>query len=123
MNNFLPVTKKEMLDLGWEQPDIVYISGDAYVDHPSFGASIITRVLQARGYKVAVISQPDWHKKDDFISFGKPRLAFFISSGNIDSMVAHYTVAKKPRRTDAYTAGGVTGKKTRQSSDSLLKCS
>lgn len=111
MNNFLPVTKKEMLDLGWEQPDIVYISGDAYVDHPSFGASIITRVLQARGYKVAIISQPDWHKKDDFMRFGKPRLAFFISSGNIDSMVAHYTVAKKPRRTDAYTAGGVTGKR------------
>ena len=111
MNNFLPVTKKEMLDLGWEQPDIVYISGDAYVDHPSFGASIITRVLQARGYKVAVISQPDWHKKDDFMRFGKPRLAFFISSGNIDSMVAHYTVAKKPRRTDAYTAGGVIGKR------------
>ena len=111
MNNFLPVTKKEMLDLGWEQPDIVYISGDAYVDHPSFGASIITRVLQARGYKVAVISQPDWHKKDDFMLFGKPRLAFFISSGNIDSMVAHYTVAKKPRRTDAYTAGGVIGKR------------
>lgn len=111
MNNFLPVTKKEMLDLGWEQPDIVYISGDAYVDHPSFGASIITRVLQARGYKVAVISQPDWHKKDDFMRFGKPRLAFFISSGNIDSMVAHYTVAKKPRRTDAYTAGGLIGKR------------
>lgn len=111
MNNFLPVTKKEMLDLGWEQPDIVYISGDAYVDHPSFGASIITRVLQARGYKVAVISQPDWHKKDDFMRFGKPRLAFFISSGNIDSMVAHYTVAKKPRKTDAYTAGGITGKR------------
>lgn len=111
MNNFLPVTKKEMLDLGWEQPDIVYISGDAYVDHPSFGASIITRVLQARGYKVAVISQPDWHKKDDFMRFGKPRLAFFISSGNIDSMVAHYTVAKKPRRTDAYTTGGVIGKR------------
>ena len=111
MNNFLPVTKKEMLDLGWEQPDIVYISGDAYVDHPSFGASIITRVLQARGYKVAVISQPDWHKKDDFMRFGKPRLAFFISSGNIDSMVAHYTVAKKPRRTDAYTAGGIIGKR------------
>ena len=111
MNNFLPVTKKEMLDLGWKQPDIVYISGDAYVDHPSFGASIITRVLQTRGYKVAVISQPDWHKKDDFMRFGKPRLAFFISSGNIDSMVAHYTVAKKPRRTDAYTAGGVIGKR------------
>lgn len=111
MNNFLPVTKNEMLDLGWEQPDIVYISGDAYVDHPSFGASIITRVLQAREYKVALVSQPDWHKKDDFMRFGKPRLAFFISSGNIDSMVAHYTVAKKPRRTDAYTAGGVTGKR------------
>lgn len=111
MSDFLPVTKEEMLALGWEQPDFVYVSGDAYVDHPSFGAAIITRVLQAKGYKVAFISQPDWHKQDDYMRFGKPRLGFFVSSGNIDSMVAHYTVAKKPRSTDAYTAGGAMGKR------------
>lgn len=111
MNNFLPVNQKDMFERGWEQPDFVYISGDAYVDHPSFGASIITRLLEAKGYKVAVLSQPDWHNTKDFEQFGKPRLGYFISSGNIDSMVAHYTVAKKPRSTDAYTAGGKTGKR------------
>ncbi len=111
MNNFLPVNQKDMFERGWEQPDFVYISGDAYVDHPSFGASIITRVLEAKGYKVAVLSQPDWHNTKDFEQFGKPRLGYFISSGNIDSMVAHYTVAKKPRSTDAYTAGGKMGKR------------
>lgn len=111
MNNFLPVNQKDMFERGWEQPDFVYISGDAYVDHPSFGASIITRVLEAKGYKVAVLSQPDWHSTKDFEQFGKPRLGYFISSGNIDSMVAHYTVAKKPRSTDAYTAGGQMGKR------------
>ena len=111
MNNFLPVNQKDMYERGWEQPDFVYISGDAYVDHPSFGASIITRVLEAKGYKVAVLSQPDWHGTKDFEQFGKPRLGYFISSGNIDSMVAHYTVAKKPRSTDAYTAGGQMGKR------------
>ncbi len=111
MESFLPVSKKDMYQRGWEQPDFVYISGDAYVDHPSFGASIITRVLEARGYKVAFLSQPDWHDTKDFTRFGKPRLGFFISSGNIDSMVAHYTVAKKKRSTDAYTAGGVMGKR------------
>lgn len=98
-----------MYQLGWEQPDFVYISGDAYVDHPSFGASIITRVLEAKGFKVAFLSQPNWKDTNDFTQFGKPRLGFFISSGNIDSMVAHYTVAKKPRSTDAYTAGGRMG--------------
>lgn len=111
MNDFLPVNKDEMHRLGWEQPDFVYISGDAYVDHPSFGASIITRVLDAKGYKVAFLSQPDWHSSKDFEQFGKPKYGFFISSGNIDSMVAHYTVAKKKRSTDAYSPGGVMGKR------------
>ena len=111
MNNFLPVSKKEMLDRGWEQADFVYITGDAYVDHPSFGAAIITRVLEAKGFKVAVLSQPDWNSTADFVSFGRPRLGFLITSGNIDSMVAHYTVAKKKRSADAYTAGGAVGKR------------
>lgn len=110
-NTFLPVDKKDMFALGWDRPDIVYITGDAYVDHPSFGASIITRVLQAKGFKVAVLSQPDWKSTADFEQFGKPRLAYFITSGNIDSMVAHYTVAKRPRSQDAYTAGGAMGKR------------
>lgn len=109
MTNFLPINKKDMFQLGWEQPDFIYISGDAYVDHPSFGASIITRVLESKGFKVAFLSQPNWRDTKDFTQFGKPRLGFFISSGNIDSMVAHYTVAKKPRSTDAYTAGGRMG--------------
>lgn len=111
MNTFLPVNKKDMLQRGWEQADFVYITGDAYVDHPSFGASIITRVLEAKGFKVAVLSQPDWHCDDDFLQFGKPRLGYLITSGNIDSMVAHYTVAKKKRSTDAYSPGGVMGKR------------
>jgi uncharacterized radical SAM protein YgiQ len=111
MNNFLPISKKDMQERGWNEVDFVYITGDAYVDHPSFGASIITRVLEAKGFKVAVLSQPDWHSTADFVRFGKPRLAFLITSGNIDSMVAHYTVAKKKRSVDAYTAGGVMGKR------------
>lgn len=106
---FLPVSREEMLERGWEQPDFVYVSGDAYVDHPSFGAAIITRVLEAKGYKVVVLSQPRWDSTRDFMRFGKPRLGFFVSSGNIDSMVAHYTVAKKRRRTDAYSPGGKIG--------------
>lgn len=106
---FLPVTREEMLERGWEQPDFVYVSGDAYVDHPSFGAAIITRVLEAKGYKVVVLSQPRWDSTRDFMRFGRPRLGFFVSSGNIDSMVAHYSVAKKRRRTDAYSPGGKIG--------------
>lgn len=106
---FLPVSREEMLERGWEQPDFVYVSGDAYVDHPSFGAAIITRVLEAKGYKVVVLSQPRWDSTRDFMRFGRPRLGFFVSSGNIDSMVAHYTVAKKRRRTDAYSPGGKIG--------------
>ncbi len=111
MNNttFLPITKNEMIERGWDEVDFVYVSGDAYVDHPSFGASIITRVLESEGFRVGFISQPDWKNKDAFKIFGKPRLGFFVSSGNIDSMVAHYTVAKKKRSTDAYSPGGKFG--------------
>lgn len=111
MTTFLPVNKKDMLQRGWDEVDFVYITGDAYVDHPSFGVSIISRVLEAKGYKVAILSQPDWHSTADLMQFGKPRLAYLVTSGNIDSMVAHYTVAKKKRSTDAYTAGGVMGKR------------
>lgn len=111
MSSFLPVNQKEMHQRGWQQADFVYITGDAYVDHPSFGAAIITRVLEAKGFNVAVLSQPDWHSTADFVQFGKPRLGYLITSGNIDSMVAHYTVAKKKRGTDAYTPGGKTGKR------------
>lgn len=98
-----------MINRGWDEVDFVYVSGDAYVDHPSFGVSIITRVLENAGYKVGVISQPDWRKNDSFKVFGKPRLGFMVSSGNIDSMVAHYTVAKRKRSTDAYSPGGKMG--------------
>ncbi|MDD6807773.1 MAG: YgiQ family radical SAM protein [Oscillospiraceae bacterium] len=108
---FLPMTSKEVESLGWSDVDFVYVSGDAYVDHPSFGAAIITRVLEAKGFKVAFLSQPDWHTKNDFMRFGRPRLGFMVSSGNIDSMVAHYTAALKPRTDDAYTPGGKHGKR------------
>ena len=111
MTDFLPVNKNECLNRGWDEVDFVYVTGDAYVDHPSFGAAIITRVLEAKGFKVAVLSQPDWHSTSDFVQFGKPRLGFLVTSGNIDSMVAHYTAAKKIRRDDAYTAGGRAGKR------------
>lgn len=111
MNDFLPINRKEMLDRGWDEVDFVYITGDSYVDHPSFGAAIITRVLESKGFKVAVLSQPDWKSTADFVQFGKPRLGFFVTSGNIDSMVAHYTAAKRLRHDDAYTAGGVSGKR------------
>ena len=105
MSKFLPVTYEEMVERGWDQPDFVYITGDAYIDHPSFGAAIITRTLESRGFKVCVLSQPNWRNTDDFKRFGKPRLGFLISSGNIDSMVNHYTVAKKRRHNDLYTEG------------------
>lgn len=111
MVDFLPVCRADMEKRGWEQVDFVYITGDAYVDHPSFGAAIITRVLEAKGYRVAVISQPDWRRDADFTIYGKPRLGFCITSGNIDSMVAHYTAAKKLRRDDAYTPGGKHGRR------------
>lgn len=108
---FLPISREDMETRGWEQVDFVYVTGDAYVDHPSFGAAIITRVLEANGYKVAVLSQPKVDNLTDFQRFGRPRLGFFVSSGNIDSMVAHYSVAKKKRNTDAYSPGGKIGKR------------
>ncbi len=109
--DFLPISREDMEKRGWDAPDFVYISGDAYVDHPSFGASIITRVLENAGYNVCFLSQPDWRSNKDFMRFGRPKYGFFISSGNIDSMVAHYTVAKNPRSSDAYTPGGVMGRR------------
>ncbi len=106
---FLPITKNEMAALGWERPDIVIITGDAYVDHPSFGTAVISRVLERAGFRVAIISQPV--KDSDYLEFGRPQLAFFINGGNIDSMVAHYTAAKKRRSDDAYTPGNKAGKR------------
>lgn len=108
---FLPINKEDMLERGWTQPDFVYVSGDAYVDHSSFGPAIISRVLEAHGYKVAMLPQPDWNNPASVTEFGEPRLGFLVSSGNMDSMVNHYTVAKKHRKTDAYTPGGVMGKR------------
>ncbi len=108
---FLPTNRDEMLACGWHYVDFVYVSGDAYVDHPSFGAAIISRVLESAGYKVGFISQPDWHNENSVKIFGKPRYGYFVSSGNIDSMVAHYTVAKKRRNEDLYSPGGKIGKR------------
>lgn len=106
---FLPTSRADMRRLGWEQCDFVYVSGDAYVDHPSFGMAIITRLLEAHGYKVGVIAQPDWNDPASVAVLGEPRLGFLVSSGNMDSMVNHYTVAKKKRSRDAYSPGGQAG--------------
>ena len=111
MNNFLPVSRKDMEERGIKQFDFIYITGDAYVDHPSFGAAIVSRLLESLGYTVGIISQPDWRTDKDFMRFGTPRLAFLVTSGNIDSMVAHYTAAKRKRSDDAYTPGGKAGKR------------
>lgn len=108
---FLPMNAAEVKERGWDCVDFVYVSGDSYVDHPSFGAAIITRVLEDSGYRVAFLAQPDWRRDGDFTQFGKPRLGFMVSAGNIDSMVAHYTVAKRKRHDDAYTAGGKNGRR------------
>lgn len=108
---FLPISKKDMKKQGIKQLDFVYIIGDAYVDHPSFGHAIISRVLQAHGYTVGIISQPDWKDDNSINILGEPRLGFLIMSGNMDSMVNHYYVSKKRRETDAYTPGGVIGKR------------
>ena len=109
MSKFLPIRRQEMEERKIEQMDFVYVTGDAYVDHPSFGAAIICRLLESRGYQVGVIAQPDWKDPDSIRIFGEPRLAFLVSAGNMDSMVNHYTVAKKHRRQDAYSPGGKMG--------------
>lgn len=110
-NGFLPASRQEMLERGWDRPDFVYVSGDAYVDHPSFGPAVIMRTLEAHGYRVGIISQPDWKDGQSITEFGEPRLGFLVSGGNMDSMVNHYTVSKKRRGTDAYTPGGAIGKR------------
>lgn len=111
MNGFLPLSRGDMEERGIKQFDFIYVTGDAYVDHPSFGTAIVTRLLESLGYKVGIISQPDWKSERDFKIYGKPRLAFLVTGGNIDSMVAHYTAAKRKRSDDAYTAGGKAGKR------------
>ena len=110
-NKFLPICREDMEARGWEQVDFVYVTGDAYVDHPSFGHAIITRILESHGYKIGLISQPDWKDKDSISIYGKPRLGFLVSGGNMDSMVNHYSVSKKRRANDAFTPGGEMGKR------------
>ena len=109
MNPFLPINEADMKERGWDRPDFVYVTGDAYVDHPSFGVSIISRVLEAEGFRIAILSQPDYKSCADFKRFGRPRLGFLVTAGNIDSMVAHYTAAKKKRTYDYYSPGGKMG--------------
>jgi uncharacterized radical SAM protein YgiQ len=110
-NKFLPICREDMEARGWEQVDFVYVTGDAYVDHPSFGHAIITRILESHGYKIGLISQPDWKDKDSIAIYGEPRLGFLVSGGNMDSMVNHYSVSKKRRANDAFTPGGEMGKR------------
>ena len=110
-SGFLPICRADMAARGWQAPDFVYVTGDAYVDHPSFGVAIISRVLEAAGYRVAILSQPDYKSAEAFREFGRPRLGFLVTAGNIDSMVAHYTAAKKRRSTDYYSPGGKMGKR------------
>ncbi len=107
--DFLPVCKDDMIKRGWNELDFVLVTGDAYIDHPSFGAAIISRLLESHGFKIGIIPQPDWKNKDSFNVFGKPRLSFLVTGGNIDSMVNHYSVAKKRRQKDIYSPAGVMG--------------
>ena len=109
--DFLPASRQEIEDLGWAQPDFVLVTGDAYVDHPSFGVAIIGRLLQKNGYKIAILSQPDWKTSSDFRTFGRPRLGFLVSSGSVDSMVNNYTVMGRRRKKDAFSPGGVPGRR------------
>ena len=108
---YLPISRQDMTDRGIEQLDFVYVCGDAYVDHPSFGHAIITRLLEAHGYSVGIISQPDWKDDASISILGEPRLGFMVSAGNMDSMVNHYSVSKKRREKDSFTPGGVMGKR------------
>ena len=103
---FLPISKEDMVSRGWYYCDFLLVTGDAYVDHPSFGTAVISRVLEDAGYRVAILSQPDFRSEADFAAMGRPRYAVLINSGNIDSMVAHYTASKKRRHDDSYSPGG-----------------
>lgn len=108
---FLPMSRKEMAKLGWDSCDIIIVTGDAYVDHPSFGMAVIGRMLEAQGFRVGIISQPDWSSKEDFMKLGKPNLYFGVTAGNMDSMINRYTAERRLRHDDAYTAGNVGGKR------------
>ena len=109
MKDFLPIDREDMKKRGWDEVDFVYVCGDAYVDHPSFGAAIITRILEAHGYRIGFIAQPDWKDDSSIQVFGRPRLGFLVSAGNMDSMVNHYTVSRKHRQKDSYSPGGEMG--------------
>ena len=112
LKRYLPTTKKELQLRGWDEVDVILFSGDAYIDHPAFGAAVIGRVLEAAGYRVAIVPQPDWHGDHrDFSKLGRPRLFFGVTSGSMDSMVNHYTAAKRLRSDDAYTPDGQAGKR------------
>ncbi len=105
----LPMSREEMLARGWDEVDVVFVTGDAYIDHPSFAMAILGRVLEANGYRVGILAQPDWHSPEPWRTFGRPRLFFAISAGNMDSMINHYTANRKVRNDDAYSPGGRTG--------------
>src|SRR5690606_567400 len=108
---FLPRSREEMEALGWDACDVILVTGDAYVDHPSFGMAIVGRLLEEHGFRVGIIDQPDWNSSRDFEQLGKPTLFFGVTGGNMDSLVNHYTSDKKPRSDDAYTPGGLSGKR------------
>src|SRR5271155_1049936 len=108
-NRFLPMTRREMKDRGWNEVDIVFVTGDAYIDHYSFAMAILGRVLEHAGFKVAILSQPDWRSAEPWRTFGRPRLFFAVSAGNMDSMINHYTANRKVRNDDAYSPGGQIG--------------
>ncbi len=108
---FLPMSREEMDQLGWDSCDVIIVTGDAYVDHPSFGMAIIGRLLEAQGFRVGIIAQPNWQSKDDFMKLGEPNLFFGVAAGNMDSMINRYTADKKIRSDDAYTPGGLAGKR------------
>ena len=109
---FLPICRADMLARGWQEVDFVVVMGDAYVDHPSFGSAIIARLLEKEGWRVGIISQPDCRTCGSMKEYGRPRYGFFIGGGNVDSMVAHYSVAKVRRARDEYSPGGIAGKRT-----------
>ncbi len=108
-DSFLPVNKQDLANRGWDDVDVVFITGDAYVDHPSFAAALLGRLIESYGWKVGIIAQPRWDRPEDFLALGRPRLCCMISSGAIDSMVAHYTANNKPRGEDPYSPGGKAG--------------
>ncbi|MEI7943091.1 MAG: YgiQ family radical SAM protein, partial [Candidatus Riflemargulisbacteria bacterium] len=110
-SKFLPMCKSDLVERGWDSVDIILVSGDAYVDHPSFAAAILGRWLEKYGYKVGISAQPDWRKDDDFLKLGRPNLFFGVTAGNLDSLVANRTSDKRPRREDMYSPGGVAGKR------------